>query len=220
MGRRPDLLNLPSYRVLQVEAADGDYQIKAETVPPPDRCVHCGSGPLVGFGRREQWIRDLPIHGKQVRIAVDTRRYRCKSCQRTFYEPLPAVDDKRLMTARLKTWLEKNSLRHSFSQLAEETGVGALTIRKVFDDYAQDLRDSLRFETPEVLGVDEVHLIRRSRAVFTNIPSCYVVEMLPDRNKITVARFLADLPDKNRIRCVVLDLIRNPSWNSDTLPKS
>ena len=208
MESRPDLLNLPSYRVLQVEDADGDYQIKAETISPPDRCVHCGFDALVGFGRREQWIRDLPIHGKRVGIAVDTRRFRCKSCGRTFYEPLPAVDDKRLMTTRLKTWLEKKSLHHPFSQLSEETGVGALTIRKVFDDYAQDLRNSLRFETPEVLGIDEVHLIRRSRAVFTNIPSCFVVEMLPDRNKTTVARFLADLPDKGRIRCVAIDMWR------------
>ena len=204
----PDLLNLSSYRVLRVEDADEDYQIKAETLSPPDRCIHCGSGPLVGFGRREQWIRDLPIHGKRVGIAVDTRRFRCKSCGRTFYEPLPAVDDKRLMTTRLKTWLEKKSLRHPFSQLAEETGVGALTIRKVFDDYAQDLKDSLSFETPEVLGIDEVHLIRRSRAVFTNIPSCFVIEMLPDRNKTTVARYLADLPDKGRIRCVAIDMWR------------
>ena len=204
----PDLLNLSSYRVLQVEDADGDYQIKAETLSPPGRCVHCGSIDLVGFGRREQWIRDLPIHGKRVGIAVDTRRFRCKSCGRTFYEPLPAVDDKRLMTTRLKTWLEKKSLHHPFSQLAEETGVGALTIRKVFDDYAQDLQDSFRFETPEVLMIDEVRLIRRSRAVFANIPSCFVVEMLPDRDKTTVTRYLSDLPDKGRIRCVVIDMWR------------
>ncbi len=112
------------------------------------------------------------------------------------------------MTTRLKRWLEKKSLRHPFRQLSEETGVGALTIRKVFDDYAQDLKDSLSFETPEVLGIDEVHLIRRSRAIFTNIPSGFVVEMLPDRNKTTAARYLADLPDKRRIRCVVLDMWR------------
>ena len=129
-----DILNLPSYRVLQAEDAEGDYQIKAETVSPPDRCVHCGSGPLVGFGRREQWIRDLPIHGKRVGIAVDTRRFRCKDCGKTFYESLPDVDSKRSMTARLKEWLEKKSLRHPFTHLADETGVSNTTIREVFDD--------------------------------------------------------------------------------------
>jgi transposase len=203
-----DILNLPSYRVLQAEDAEGDYQIKAETVSPPDRCVHCGSGPLVGFGRREQGIRDLPIHGKRVGIAVDTRRFRCKDCGKTFYESLPDVDSKRSMTARLKEWLEKKSLRHPFTHLADETGVSNTTIREVFDDYGKHLQDSLRFETPEVLGIDEVHLIRRSRAVFTNIPFCFVVEMLSDRNKTTVARYLADLPDKGRIRCVTIDMCR------------
>ena len=203
-----DILNLPSYRVLQIEDADGDYHIKGETISPPDHCVHCGSDALVGFGRRENWIRDLPIHGKRVGLSIDTRRFRCKDCGKTFYESLPDVDSKRSMTARLKTWLEKRSLRHPFTHLADETGVSNTTIREVFDDYGKHLQDSLRFETPEVLGIDEVHLIRRSRAVFTNIPSCYVVEMLPDRNKTTVARFLSDLPDKGRIRCVAIDMWR------------
>lgn len=203
-----DILNLPSYRVLQVEDTDGDYHIKAETISPPERCIHCGSDALVAFGRRENWIRDLPIHGKRVGLSVDTRRFRCKTCGKTFYEPLPEADPKRSMTTRLKEWLEKKSLRRPFTHLADETGVGNSTIRMVFDDYADRLRDNLRFETPEVLGIDEIHLIRRSRAVFTNIPACFVVEMLPDRHKTTVAQFLSDLPDRGRIRCVAIDMWR------------
>ncbi len=116
------------------------------------------------------------------------------------------MDPKRAMTARLKDWLEKRSLRHPFTHLAEETGVSNSTIRMVFDDYADQLRDNLRVETPEVLGIDEVHLIRRSRTVITNILTCCVVEMLPDRNKTTVVRYLAGLPDKRRIRCVAIDM--------------
>jgi len=208
MENSPDLLNLPSYRVLQVEDADGDYHITAETVFPPERCIHCGCDVLVGFGRRENWIRDLPIHGKRVGLSIDTRRFRCKTCGKTFYEPLPEVDPKRSMTVRLKEWLEKRSLRHPFTHLAEETGVGNSTIRMVFDDYRKDLEGSLRFETPEVLGIDEVHLIRHPRAVFTNIPSCFVFEILPDRNKTTVAQYLSRLPDKERIRCVAIDMWR------------
>ena len=203
-----DILNLPAYRVLQVEDTDGDYHIKAETTFPPELCNYCGSDALVGFGRRENWIRDLPIHGKRVGLSIDTRRFRCKTCGKTFYESLPNVDSKRSMTVRLKNWVEKRSLRHPFTHLAEETGVSNTTIREVFDDYGRQLQDSLQFETPEVLGIDEVHLIRRSRAVFTNIPSCYVIEMLPDRNKTTVGRYLSDLPDKRRIRCVAIDMWR------------
>lgn len=141
-------------------------------------------------------------------LSVDTRRFRCKSCGKTFYEFLPDVDSKRSMTVRLKSWLEKRSLRHPFTHLAEETGVSNTTIREVFDDYSERLRETFRFETPEVLGIDEVHLIRRPRAVITNIPACFVVEMLPDRNKTTVVRYLAGLPDRGRIRCVAIDMWR------------
>ena len=104
--------------------------------------------------------------------------------------------------------LEKQSLRRTFTHLAEETGVSNTTVREVFDDYGRQLQDSLRFETPEVLGIDEIQLIRRSRAIFTNIPSCFVIEMLTDRNKTTVARYLSDLPDRGPIRCVTIDIWR------------
>ena len=105
-----------------MEDIDGDYHIKAETIAPPERCVHCGSASLVGFGRRENWIRDLPLHGKRVGLSVDTCRFRCKTCGKIFYEPLPEVDPKRSMTVRLKTWLGKKSFRHPFTHLADWKG--------------------------------------------------------------------------------------------------
>ena len=203
---KTDILNLPHYHVLQVEDTDGDFHIRIETISSPECCIHCSSWALVGFGRRENWIRDLPIHGKRVGLSVDTRRFRCKSCGKTFYEHLPDMDSKRSMTVRLKTLLENRSLRHPFTHLADETGVSNTTIREVFDDYRKDLEGSLQFETPEVLGIDEIHLISRSRAVFTNIPSCFVIEMLPDRNKTSVVRYLSKLPYRERIRCVAIDM--------------
>lgn len=39
----------------------------------------------VGFGRREQLIKDLPMHGKRVGIYVNTRRMKCKSCTKIFF---------------------------------------------------------------------------------------------------------------------------------------
>ena len=34
-------------------------------------------------------VKDLPMHGKRVGIYVNTRRYRCRECNKTFYEPCP-----------------------------------------------------------------------------------------------------------------------------------
>ncbi len=111
----PDILNLPEYRVLQVDDSGPDYHIRAETIAPPAACIHCCGSDMVRYGHREQLIHDLPIHGKRVGISIDTRRYRCKDCRKTFYEPLPAVDEKRRMTTRLVNWLGEHSARKTFT---------------------------------------------------------------------------------------------------------
>ena len=204
----PNILNLPEYRVLQVDDTGPDYHIRAETILPPTTCNHCGATSLVGYGHREQLIHDLPIHGKRVGINIDTRRYRCKDCRKTFYESLPAVDEKRRMTTRLVNWLGEHSARRTFAQLAEETGVSNMTVKAVFVDHSAKLSAALKIETPQFMGIDEIHLIRKPRAVFTNTKDCLVIEMLDNRDKKSVVRYLSGLPDRERIRCVTIDMWR------------
>jgi transposase len=88
-----NILNLPAYTVLGVEHDDHSYHVNVEVTQPPTHCPHCNSDRLVGFGRREQLVRDLPMHGRRVGMYVGTRRMRCQACSRTFSEPLPDVDE-------------------------------------------------------------------------------------------------------------------------------
>ncbi len=73
-----NILNLPDYRIVRVEENDNDYHITAEISNAPTVCMACGSERLIGHGRNEQVIRDIPTHGKRVAIYVDTRRWRCQ----------------------------------------------------------------------------------------------------------------------------------------------
>lgn len=63
-----NILNLPLYRVERVKEEEHDYHIAASVLHPPRACIHCRSKSFRGFGRREQLIKDLPIHGKRVGI--------------------------------------------------------------------------------------------------------------------------------------------------------
>ena len=177
-----NLLNLPAYRVIRVEDTDHDYHIDAETITSPSVCPHCGSERLVGFGRREQMIKDLPMHGRRVGIYANTRRYRCQTCGKTFYEPLPDVDDKRLMTKRLVDWMGRQAIKRTFASIAEEVGVTESTVRSVFSDYINELEKTVRFETPRWMGIDEIHLIR-PRCVISNIANNTIVDLLPGREQ-------------------------------------
>jgi transposase len=201
-----DILNLPGYRVQAVREAEREYHVKTETVTPVGQCPACRSLETFGHGRVEILVHDLPVHGKQVGVYVDARRLRCQSCGKTFMETLPGVNDARRMTQRLVKWVGERSLRHTFTSIAEEIGVAEGTIRNVFADHVAELERTVKFQTPTWMGIDEIHIIRRPRAVFSNLKNNTAVNLLPDRDKKTVARYLAGLPGREDVRYVAIDM--------------
>ncbi len=203
----PNMLNLPGYHILTVEETEEAYHIAAETITPPTSCPHCDGEVIVGYGRREQWIRDLPMHGKQVGLYFQTRRFRCKTCRKTFYEGLPGVDAKRFMTQRLASWIGPTAIRRPFAHVAHEVGVSEWTVRDIFHDHVTDLEAHRQVETPQWLGLDEIHLIR-PRGVITNVQECTLVDLLANRNKETVAAYLMRLPQRERVQLVAMDMWR------------
>lgn len=200
-----NILNLPRLAVTQVDETDHDYHIKAQSAVDPDACPACHSKTLVGFGRNEQLVKDLPMHGKRVGIYFDTRRFRCKDCGKTFLEQHLDFHPERAMTARLAAWIGPQSLKRTFASIAEETGVVEGTIRNIFRDYVNELERTVRFEAPKWMGIDEIHLIK-PRGVITNIQNNTVVELLSNRNQDTIAKYLTGLKGKDQVRYVAMDM--------------
>lgn len=201
-----NILNLPCYKVVGIQENEHDYHIDVETLHVPTSCPHCQSSNLVGFGRREQKVKDLPMHGRRVGLYIDTRRYQCRGCGKTFYESPPEIDAKRLMTTRLAQWMGKQAIKRTFASIAEEVGCTEFTVRSVFSDYVNELEKTIRFETPKWMGIDEIHIINKPRCVVSNIQNNTIVELLPNRNKDTVVRFLHHLEGKERIQYVAMNM--------------
>ncbi len=202
-----NILNLPSYTVTALQENDHDYHIDAVAKNRPECCPHCQSNNLVGFGRREQMVKDLPMHGKRVGLYVETKRFQCRSCDKTFYESLPDVDEKRMMTSRLAAWVGKQAIKRTFASIAEDVGINEGTVRSVFRDYINELESTVRFDTPKWMGIDEIHLIK-PRGVITNIENNTVVELLANRNKETIIKYLFNLEGKQHIQYVTMDMWR------------
>jgi transposase len=202
-----NVLNLPSYTVTSLQENEHDYHIDAVAKDRPELCPHCKSDNLVGFGRREQMMKDLPMHGKHVGLYVETKRFQCRSCDKTFYESLPDVDEKRMMTSRLTVWVGKQAIKRTFASIAEDVGINEGTVRSVFRDYVNELERTVRFDTPKWMGIDEIHLIK-PRGVITNIENNTVVELLANRNKETIIKYLYQLDGKEHIQYVTMDMWR------------
>lgn len=202
-----NILNWSEYNVVNVTVLEHDYQVYAEVLEPPTHCSHCNHVEIVGFGRHDEIIMDIPIHGKHTSILLNRRRYRCQSCRKTFLEPVPHKDDKRHMTQRLIQFIERESLRCTFSSVAENVGVDEKTVRNIFNDYCERLKKTLCFEMPQWLGIDDIHIIK-PRCVITNIEHQTILDILDNRNKTTVERYLNNHSDRDQVRYVAINMSR------------
>lgn len=114
-----DILQLADFDLIRVAEENHDFHIYAKLAEDTAICIHCGGGEIVGFGRREQVIKDLPRLGKRSAIYVETRRWRCKNCGKTFFDVLPHVDEKRHMTGRLVQWIGEQAVRRTYPSVAD-----------------------------------------------------------------------------------------------------
>ena len=116
------LPNLPDWEVLDVKEDARSYRIRARYTKPPAYCPGCGvADPGVQrFGKRENVFADLPHHGKRTEIVVDRQRYRCRDCGSSFLEPLPQMDEHHDAIRRMAIWVEQQTLRRPFSQVARD----------------------------------------------------------------------------------------------------
>ena len=218
-----NMLNLDSLEITNIELKDHGYEVLAVVTNPPDFCPQCGSmdAKFSKYGTKKQVFMDLPMHGKRVGIIIDRQRYLCKDCGSTFREILWDVDDDHMCTVRFIEYVQEQSLKRTFVSVANELGVSEGTIRNIFNAYIKYLDDSHEFVTPRWMGIDELHILGKARGVIANVEACVLVDLLEDRNKPTIVNYLNNIPDRQNIEIVTMDM-----WNPyrqavyETLPNA
>lgn len=203
------ILHMDGWKVLKMNEHEDEYILKAEYRSEwEEACPGCRMmGQAVRFGIRQQNFHDLPVHDKRVTIQVQRQRLRCKNCGRVYQQYLPYMDTKHSMTQRLVVYIGRESMRRTFTSIAQQIGVDEKTIRLIFSAEADRLEARREIETPEWLGIDEIFLTRKPRAIFTDVGNRKPVELLPDRKKTTVAAFLREL-ETDKVQIVTMDM-----WN-------
>lgn len=147
---------------------------------------------------------------RKVYIIYYRRRYKCKSCNKTFYENDPFTDHKfRLSKLTIMNILEYlKDVNHSFTSAAKLFNVSVNTVINVFDQYIKPKRRKL----PKVLCIDEVHIKSNIKypyaCVLLDFDNSKIVDVLKIRRKEFLNRYFDSLTTKelDNVEYVVMDL--------------
>lgn len=203
-----DLLNLGSLKAARLIDEGDHYVIEVDGQGMPGCCPHCLSESPYRHGSQQQHYIDIPMHGKPVLLRVERARFRCKVCGKTFFSHLPDIDSKRKASVRFIKYIEQESMKKTFALLSREAGIDEKTIKHIFEDYVERLGKTVRFETPEFLGIDELKIIGEYRCMITNVGELSIYDLLPKRRKADLTTYFKTLPDKHKVKVVTMDMWR------------
>ena len=203
-----DILQLDGVQPIDYRNEDGCIVI---TVQPSsdhlETCPECG-GRLYKHGQRINHFADTPLQMQPVKIEVVRTRYRCSECKSIITPQLSFLDEKRRATNRLIQQVRKRCLDRTFTQLAEDTGVVVNTIKNITLDFGAELERDVKFETPTIMGIDELKLMGTYRCVITNLAMNSLYDMLPERTQDTLMPYFAKMPDADKVEWICSDMWR------------
>ena len=203
-----DILDLPGW-ALTGKRNDGTAEtFEAEYLHEARACEKCGSVSFYRHGTKKTTYADSPLRGFSAKLEATVRRYRCKDCNETFLQPLGGVLDERRMTERCAAFIVKAALKHTFVHVAREVGIDEKTVRAVASERVSELSDQHRPRLPRVLGIDETKIAGELRLVLTDVEGRRLLDMLPARDKDTLAIWLGHFMDRSQVKVVTIDMWR------------
>ena len=208
-----DLLNLPGIEPVDLRSENGSIVIAAHyNLDGTPLCPSCGH-PMYRHGKRVTVVADTPMQMQPVRLEISRPRFRCGTCSVMDIPDLPFLDERRRATRRLVDAIRERCLSTTFHAMSQQTGLAVNTIKNIAHDLIADLERTVRYETPIIMGIDEVMIGGAYRCVITNLATNNLFDMLEARNQQHLKPYFAKLPNRDRVEWVCTDMWR-PYRNS------
>ena len=156
-------------------------------------------------------VRDMMCFGRIVYLTFDIRRFQCPKCHKVFTESLDSIAPNQRNTRRFEQMVYQECMGQTFQNVAKKLGMNWHTVERMFYQKAceQFQRNAKQF--PQILGVDEISNKKGHKQyllVISDLQRNCVIEVLPDRLKNTLVKWLYTLPVwiREEIKVVSMDL--------------
>jgi transposase len=143
-------------------------------------------------------------------LALETRKYRCGECGRTFWQRFPGIQPRRRASEPFR---ESVSQRHwdgiSRRRLSVRERIGGATVERWFHDYlALEISKRRSAQCPRMLGIDEHFFSRRDgyATTFCDLAKRKVYDVVLGRSEASLDGYLRRLKGKEQVQLVCIDL--------------
>jgi transposase len=173
-----------------------------------ESCPHCGSASRVGHGKiaLSRPIADTHARGKQAKIYVTRKRFKCGGCARTYMGEMQHVDMELGMTSRLVDYIMCEAPKSPIAAIARSVGVTPDKVSAVVANLISLLNANHTIATPRAIGIDDLRLRRKLYTVITNGQNGHAIAILPSGKATDIADWIIEHLDRRRVQFVVSDL--------------
>lgn len=206
------LFNLPEFKIHNLKADLPDKVIiDVETIHDIGKCPLCKKSTKNINNYYIKKVRDNSIFGRPSYLRIKKKVFICHPCNHAFSESLCSVRSKHPYTTRFEKLIFESCLENTISNVSRLHKLPYDCVKGIYNRIADTCIKHLMLfkEEIEILGIDEISIRKghkNYRAVVSNISGGYVMDMLQDRKKETVIKFLNSLSNKAKKRIVYVSM--------------
>lgn len=206
-----DVQNLEKYEQIDCDTNSVTFLIR--TVKLKKCCPNCGS---INFGIKDYKLKKYVFKsqtGINININFEHRRFRCKDCNKTFFDFNPFIGNKNYKISKNKIIEVVNFLKDGLpvTLISKYSFLSVSSINRILDKYIKVKRKPL----PKIISIDEFcsfnsNTESKYACMMVNYEDGSIIDVLPSRRTPWLHQYFSLIPydEIHNVRYVVMDMYK------------